>query len=110
MSTIEYKTHISSDGTLTPISDWPGGEADAVLVVRQPEQTRENEPIDDDWRPDPSAVRELLEWRKPLIEERRADKKSMEDFITFFTNGPVSDVSDEEIEKAKDDYLMEKYG
>ncbi len=36
--------------------------------------------------------------------------KSIEDFINHFTSGPMSDVSDEEIEKAKEEYLMEKYG
>ncbi len=38
MSTLEFKTHISADGAVAPITNWPGGEADAVIVVRQPEQ------------------------------------------------------------------------
>ncbi len=43
--------------------------------------------------------------------ERTEDAgKSIEDFINYFTSGPMSDVSDEEIEKAKEEYLMEKFG
>ncbi len=86
MTTFHFQTHISADGTLSPIPDWPGGEADAIIVVRQPEKTRENEPIDDGWRPDPSAVREFLEWRKPLAEN----------------------ITDEEIEQLKHERRMRK--
>lgn len=37
-------------------------------------------------------------------------KTAIEDFIDFCTNQPPSDITEEEIEQAKYDYMMEKYG
>jgi len=85
-----FPVHISAGGEVSPIPDWPGGEAEAEITVHLP-SNRENLPdddcMDDDWRPDPAAVRRFHEIRKLL---------------------PPVEITDEEIEQLKHERRMRK--
>lgn len=65
MSRLQFETQVSPEGliTLPPIPELHGHK-----IVVSVEKIRDR-PLEDDWRPDPSAVREFFGSRKPLAEE-----------------------------------------
>jgi hypothetical protein len=85
MTILQYETRVSSDGfiTLPPIPEYKGRR----VVVRVEE-----------------------EWDKPATPSELADKTPEQDFLDFCKELNLPSHTDEEVEQAKLDYLMEKYG
>jgi len=90
MSTLQYATQVSSEGYISLPPEFYGRE---VVVSAVKEQNRSgkkhgiNQPPDNDWRPDPAAVRRFHESRKSL---------------------PAVEITDEEIEQLKHERRMRK--
>jgi len=136
MPTIELLAHISTDGRVTvpPIPDWPGGEANMPVYVRLPVTEKERKAAEDfmtSWDgclkgvPHMTAKEiraERLEKKygsgRSLNDERQTDparilsngKTALDDFLDYCKELNLPPLTDEEVDQAKTDYLMEKYG
>ncbi len=84
MTTQQFRVHISADGVIDPIPNWTGGEREVELFVLPPEPTI-----------DPSKI-------------LPNGKTAVEDFLQFCT-GIVGNISDEELDELRYEYLTEKY-
>jgi len=88
MTTFHFQTHVSDSGVITLPPEYRNRKVAVVLVEEQGESEKKFEtapPRDDDWRPDPVAVRKMIESR------------------TF-----TVDITDEEIEKLKHERRMRR--
>ena len=88
MTTFHFQTHVSDSGVITLPPEYRNRKVAVVLVEEQGESEkkyRANRLSDDDWQPDPVAVRKLIESR------------------TF-----TVDITDEEIEKLKHERRMRR--
>jgi hypothetical protein len=71
MSTLQYATQVSSEGYITLPPEFHGREV-VVLTVKEQDKSGKkhgaDQPFDDSWRPDPGAVRKLIESRTFTVE------------------------------------------
>ena len=73
MPILQYETRVAADGTITLPPEYCGRKV-VVSVDKEVDQTRFDAleekygPFDDGWRPDPAAVRQLLENRRFTVE------------------------------------------
>ena len=95
MPTLQYETRVSPDGFIPlPL---PPEFYDRKVVVRLDAEKNESRSLDDDRQVDPARI-------------LPNGKTAVDDFLDFCKKLNLPPMTDEEIERAKCDYLMEKYG
>ena len=90
MTTFHFQTHVSESGviTLPPQAEKLYGK---VVIVNV------DQPFEDDWQVNPAKI-------------LPNGKSAVDDFLDFCKELNLPPMTDEEVEQAKCDYLMEKYG
>ena len=95
MTMLRYDIQTGANGSIViPTTPFAVGEQIEVVLL---EKYRDDQPLDDEWRTDPTRL-------------MPNGKTPVEDFLNFCEELNLPPMTDEEVEQAKFDYLMEKYG
>ena len=95
MTKLRYSTHAGTNGSISiPATPFAIGEEIEVILTGK---SKELQPLDDDGQPDPATI--LPNGKTPV-----------EDFLDFCKELNLPSLTDEEVEQARFDALMEKYG
>jgi hypothetical protein len=90
MTMIQYNIHVGENGSIViPTTPFALGEA-VEVVLRTPRD-------DDAWQSEPTRI-------------LPNGKTAVDDFLDFCKELNLPSLTDEEVDQAKFDYLMEKYG